>query len=175
MPEYNEQDLEQAALPEARSFSVFYTDYPDATADIYLVKDTLPCRGLASHRRALAAVCRALSAPDSDGWAWHFDLDSAQGRPVSAEAPFIRLPGDAPNLRKAVLDPPHGSHYDEAAFGALCDALFPKGRSRLEVFEWSTDWSDYFDDGHEWWGSMCYTVYDRSLDRYAVLLASETD
>lgn len=162
--------------PEAKPFQILYADFPDAAADIYIVKDVQPCRGLASHRRALAAACRALSAPDEDGFVWRFDAERAQGRPVSSDAPFLCLPRDGGcNLRKAVLDPPHGSHYDTSDFDALCAALFPKGRARLEVFEWSTDWSDWFDDGHEWWGAMCCTVYDRSMDRYAVLLASATD
>ncbi|MBP5293222.1 MAG: hypothetical protein J6023_03735 [Clostridia bacterium] len=54
-------------------------------------------------------------------------------------------------------------------------ALFPKGTSGLEVYEWTTDWSDYFDDGHEWWGAVCYTVYDKLLERFVVIMASATD
>lgn len=172
-PEIEEHPAD-TPLPEAKPFSILYADYPDAEADIYLVKDDQPCRGLASHRRALAAVCRALKA-DGDG-EWSFDVERARGWPVSADAPFVLLPPDGGiNLRKAILDPPHGNLYDDAGFDALCAVLFPHGRSRLEVFEWTTDWSDYFDDGHEWWGALCCTVYDRNTDRYAVILASATD
>ena len=168
--------LDAPPLPAAEPFSVLFEDYPEADADIYIVKDAEPCRGLASHRRALAAACKALNRRERGGGAWRFDLDAARGWPVSADAPFLPPSADgAATLRKAVLDPPHGSHYGDADFEALCATLFPRGRGRLEVFEWSTDWSDYFDDGHEWWGAMCCTVYDRSMDRYAVLLASETD
>lgn len=169
-------EAEPEALPEAKPFSILYADFPDAEADIYLVKDDRPCRGLASHRRALAAACRALSVPDSDGAAWKFDVDRAQGRPVSADTPFVSEAKDGGLcFRRAILEPPHGNLYDEAGFDALCAVLFPQGRSRLEVFAWSTDWSDYFDEGHEWWGALCLTVYDRTLDRYAVILASATD
>ncbi|MBR1842280.1 MAG: hypothetical protein IJ788_03280, partial [Oscillospiraceae bacterium] len=49
------------------------------------------------------------------------------------------------------------------------------GTDGLEVFEWTTDWSDYFDEGHEWWGALCFTVYDKTLDRFAVIMASATD
>ena len=73
------------------------------------------------------------------------------------------------------MEPPQGFDATPEDFERVNAALFPKGRARLEVFEWSTDWSDWFDDGHEWWGAMCCTVYDRSMDRYAVLLASATD
>lgn len=54
-------------------------------------------------------------------------------------------------------------------------ALFPNGTDQLEVYEWTTDWSDYFDEGHEWWGTLCLTVYDKSLDRFVVIMASATD
>ena len=43
------------------------------------------------------------------------------------------------------------------------------------MYEWTTDWSDYFDEGREWWGTLCLTVYDKTLGRFAVILASATD
>ena len=45
----------------------------------------------------------------------------------------------------------------------------------LEIYEWTTDWSDYFDAGHEWYGACCWSVYDRSMNRYVVMLVSATD
>ena len=174
-PEKPKPEATAPPLPTARPFSPLYTDFPDAEADIYFVRDDEPCRGLASHRRALAAACRLLALSSIGNEAWRFDPDAARGRPVSADAPFLPAPEGTVSLRKAILDPPHGNSYGDADFDRLCAALFPSGRSRLEVFAWSTDFSDYFDEGHEWWGAMCYTVYDRAMDRYAVLLASATD
>jgi len=55
------------------------------------------------------------------------------------------------------------------------EALFPKGKEGLEVYEWTTDWTEYFDEGHEWWGTLCLTVYDKLLDRMVVIMASATD
>ena len=60
-------------------------------------------------------------------------------------------------------------------FDRVNAALFPNGTNELEVYEWTTDWSDYFDEGHEWWGALCFTVYDKTLDRFAVIMASATD
>ncbi len=65
--------------------------------------------------------------------------------------------------------------YTDADFDRLNAALFPKGTDGLEVYRWTTDWSNYFDDGHEWWGTLCLTVYDKRMGRYAVILASATD
>ena len=60
-------------------------------------------------------------------------------------------------------------------FERVNSVLFPKGADALEVYEWTTDWSNYFDAGHEWWGAACWSAYDRHLDRFAVLFASATD
>ena len=88
----------------------------------------------------------------------------------------------------AFLEPPHGTgtfvddrgeevrrRYTPDDFHAVNRALFPSGTKRLVALEWTTDWSEYFDDGHEWWGAACWTVYDPGLDRFAVIMASATD
>ena len=75
----------------------------------------------------------------------------------------------------AFLEPPHGSGYTPEDFRKVNAALFPAGTDGLEVCEWTTDWSDYFDAGHEWFGAACWSVWDRRMDRYAVLLVSATD
>jgi hypothetical protein len=43
-----------------------------------------------------------------------------------------------------------------------------------EIWSWSTDWSHYFDDGHEWWGAACWTVATSRRD-IVTILASDTD
>jgi len=75
----------------------------------------------------------------------------------------------------AFLEPPYSTGHTPEDFRRLNEALFPEGPDSLEVYEWTTDWSGYFDDGHEWWGTACWTIYDTRLDRYAVILASATD
>ena len=67
------------------------------------------------------------------------------------------------------------SGYGPDDFRKVNEALFPNGPDALEAMQWNTDWSNYFDDGREWWGTACWSVYDRSLDRYVVILASDTD
>ncbi len=32
-----------------------------------------------------------------------------------------------------------------------------------------------FDDGHEWWGTACWSVYDKCMNRYTVIMAGATD
>ena len=75
----------------------------------------------------------------------------------------------------AFLEPPHGSGYAPDDLRKINSMLFPDGPDGLEIYEWTTDWSDYFDDGHEWWGAACWSIYDAHRERYTVMLASATD
>ena len=75
----------------------------------------------------------------------------------------------------AFWETPHTSGYGPDDFRKVNSVLFPEGTDELEVFEWTTDWSDYFDDGHEWWGTACWSVYDKCMNRYAVIMAAATD
>ncbi len=75
----------------------------------------------------------------------------------------------------AFLEPPHTSGYGPDDFRRVNACLFPKGTDELEIYEWTTDWSNYFDDGHEWWGTACWSVYDKRMNRYAVIMAEATD
>ena len=128
---------------------------------------------------------------------WRYDVDKAKATPIDA-ASFLHAPeilrvdrngcafydcernsypdneGRIPYWY-AFLKPPHGTRYKPDDFRKVNAALFPEGTDALEACEWTTDWSDYFDDGHEWWGAACWRVYDARLNRYAVLFASATD
>ena len=75
----------------------------------------------------------------------------------------------------ALMEPVQGRRNKPEDFKKVNEALFPNGIHALDIFEWTTDWSDYFDAGHEWYGSCCWSIYDREMDRYAVLLVSATD
>ena len=55
----------------------------------------------------------------------------------------------------AFLEPPQWFDATPEDFARANDALFPEGADALEVYEWTTDWSNYFDAGHEWWGTAC--------------------
>ena len=85
------------------------------------------------------------------------------------------LAGDRIPYWYAFWQTPHPSGYGPDDFCRVNAALFPGGPATLEVYEWTTDWSNYFDDGREWWGTACWSVYDKHLDRFAVLFASTTD
>lgn len=150
--------------------------YPDCEVDYCIVKDVLPYSGFESHKRALGSAVRKLFASDGDLQDCRYDLSRATGEKIETDEFFSQEEWEGErSYRSAFLDPPCGNGYTEADFEKINAALFPNGTGDTEIFKWSTDWSDYFDDGHEWWGALCVTVYDKSLDRFAVILASATD
>ena len=173
-------------VPEAKDRSAIITDdpffavledYPDSAVDFCLVKSGSTDAAHNAHRNALACACRDLfSEENGEDDAWTYDLGRARARRIGVDALFAPSNANgALNFCRAFLSPPWGSAYTDADFARVIEALFPNGTDGLEAYEWTTDWSDYFDDGHEWWGALCLTVYDKSLDRFAVILASATD
>ena len=75
----------------------------------------------------------------------------------------------------AVLEPVYGRRNKPEDFKKVNEVLFPKGTDALDICEWTTDWSDYFDAGHEWYGACCWSIYDKTMNRYVVMLVSATD
>lgn len=131
-----------------------------------------------------------------DFFPWSFDFGKAQARRIDPEE-FLFVPtivrkikgGSVIYDRKdpdvdageqipywyAFLEPPQWFDATPDDFRRVNEALFPEGADELEVYEWTTDWSNYFDAGHEWWGTACWSVYDKRLNRYVVMFASATD
>lgn len=156
--------------------------YPDAVCEYCIVNpenryaithNVFPYRGVDSHRFALGcAACELFE----DGREWSYDIKGARHRKLSNKALFAPANSDGwLNYRKAFLCPPHGNTYTDNDFERVNAVLFPGGEEELEVYRWTTDWSEYFDEGHEWWGALCLTVYDKTLDRFVVIVASATD
>lgn len=50
-----------------------------------------------------------------------------------------------------------------------------KRTSHLRIHHWSTEWSSYFEPGHEWWGAFYWTVKDSKNGWVTVIGASATD
>ena len=150
-------------------------EYPDRAVEYCLVKNEHIARGRNAHWYALVWASRVLFF-DGEKQLWKYDCGSAEGKQIAADALFAAANEKrGTNYRGAFLYPPHGGWLKDRDFDRVNAALFPNGTDGLEVYEWTTDWSDFFDDGHEWWGALCFTVYDRTLDRFAVIMASATD
>ena len=150
-------------------------EYPDSVVDFCLVKNE-DSRGYNAHWYALLWAVRRLFFDEDVEPEWRFDVAEAEGKKIGTEALFAPVDRHGGmNYRKAFLEPPHTNGYTDADFDRINSSLFPNGTEELEVYEWTTDWTDYFDEGREWWGTLCLTVYDKTLDRFAVIMASATD
>lgn len=150
-------------------------EYPDSVVDYCLVNAAPGCRSRNEHWMALVWASVKLFLEDDGEVIWHYDAAKAEARRISPEELFAPVTEDKMNYRKAFLRPPFPNGYTDADFDRVNAALFPNGTDSLEIFEWTTGWSEYFDEGHEWWGTLCLTVLDRTLDRIVVILASATD
>ena len=127
---------------------------------------------------------------------WNLDIGKAQGHQIDP-ATFFHVPEilrtdrvgrrfydcELPDPLKgeqipywyAFWETPHRTGYGPDEFREVNSVLFSEGTDDLEIYEWTTDWSNYFDDGHEWWGTACWSIYDKRVNRYVVILAEATD
>ncbi len=169
----------KASKQDGQAEDPFYrllAEYPDLAVDYCIVKQDGRYLGYESHRTALKTAWRTRFAAEEDGEPWQGNPNLAAGKRITVDELFSPDYRDGElNYRKAFLYPPHRNSYSGRDFVRVNAALFPEGTDRLEVYAWTTGWSDYFDDGHEWWGALCLTVYDDSLGRFAVIMASATD
>lgn len=166
---------EAGCIIEDDPFYDLISKYPDSVIDFCLVKNDHAESGYNAHLRALLhAACKLFV--DGGEAIWRFDAGRTEGKKMETGELFAEAEENGGlNFRKAFLFPPHTNGYTDADFDMICASLFPNGTDGLEVYEWTTDWSEYFDEGHEWWGALCLTVCDASLDRFAVIFASATD
>lgn len=163
------QENRLTAKQDSDPFYRLIAEYTDLAVDYFIVKDEHYC-GYKSHKAALKTAFGKLRE------SWSGDPDKAVCKSITTGAKFLeKWESGKLNYRKAFLCPPHQNGYTDSDFDRVNTALFPNGTEKLEVYEWTTDWSEYFDEGHEWWGTLCLTVYDKTLNRFAVIMASATD
>ena len=170
--------------------------YDRCVIDYCLIEDDTPHKGKRSHKDAvLFAMLRMIERYDEQ-FAWNMDIDKAQAHQIDP-AQLLQVPeilrtdrtgrrfydcglpdplkGEQIPYWYAFWETPHISGYGPDEFRKVNSVLLPEGTDELEVYEWTTDWSDYFEDGREWWGTACWSVYDKRMNRYAVILAESTD
>lgn len=77
---------------------------------------------------------------------------------------------------QAFSEPPYNVPYSKEDFRKINHSLFPvQFRSDLEIYSWNDDFSNYFDDGKEWWGTALWSAYDKYMNRFVIIGASLTD
>ena len=155
----------------------FYTvlkEY-ETCLDFFLIKSEEPYKGVESHKKALLFAMERLNEEFYDE-PLKYNIALAKETKTDPKE-FLLETVDKTNFSYsyAFLNPPYGIIGFESDFKKINSMLFPSGTDALTVFEWSDDWSEYFEAGREWWGAACWSVYDAKLDRFTVILASATD
>jgi hypothetical protein len=76
----------------------------------------------------------------------------------------------------AFSDQPYPTTYSKEDFYRINDLLFPiQFRNELEIYIWNDEFSNYFDDGKDWWGTALWSVYDKQMNRFVIIGASLSD
>ncbi len=130
----------------------------------FVLLEGVPGQHLAAHAAAAVFGLEVLA----DRWyalgtTWRLTLlpERAQGQPISGDA-FFGPPsgaGLARGFESAFKDPPYRLRHPrpDALFEGVVNELGLRD-PRLEFVTWSTDWSNYFDPGLEWWGAHLWTI-----------------
>jgi hypothetical protein len=102
--------------------------------------------------------------------------DDAEPKPIGDGA--WSIPG-VDGYKTAYFQPPYGlrGEADEKVqlFADINSYLLGNAPERAEIFSWSTNWSNYFDAGLEWWGAFFWTIRPAGSRQLVVIGASSTD
>lgn len=158
--------------------------------------DEIGARGLA-RRAEFIALHPAYAAQPA--WTLVYDLGSAQSTPwctqglakVLCQQPGERIAIDRASvasgaewLFQAFDNPPYPADCPPGLFGEFCRVVGLSTEPGVKVFDWVGDmdaepqrstWSNYFDDGKEWWGIWCLSIWNPAQRTLAALAASTTD
>ena len=86
---------------------------------------------------------------------------------------------NADGYKPAFFHPPYGLRGSAAEkaelFAGINKYVLGANPERAEIFSWSTDWSNYFEAGQEWWGAFYWTIRSAESQKMVVVGASSTD
>jgi hypothetical protein len=118
------------------------------------------------------AKSKGAQVPFSTFWG----TEDVEAKPIGKGACSIPT---VDGYKSAFFHPPHGlggsAIETQELFAGINRFIFGSDPSRAEIFSWSTDWSNYFDAGHEWWGAFFWTIRVSAPSRFVVIGASTTD
>ena len=175
---YLEKLLENDKLIELTSdpFYKEYEKYPECVLDYSIIKNNSSYKGIETHKEAVILSMekwkKVLKA--------EYDLDIIYNKEkmkafkIDSKS-FFKEDLNDNSYYYFFKETPHGTSYNINDFNKINNMLFPYGKDNLQIYEWSTDWSNYFDEGLEWWGARCVSIYDNNLNRFIVIGASATD
>ncbi|MDR3056014.1 MAG: hypothetical protein LBU53_11565 [Zoogloeaceae bacterium] len=116
-------------------------------------------------------------------WAESTKIEDAKAHRLTPKEIETLVAKDS-ELERAFRHPPSDTKLNAKDFADWLNTLRMIPREGVEVLNWvgvwyknpdSSNWSDYFDDGKEWWGIWCLTIYNPKQRTLSALAASATD
>lgn len=116
----------------------------------------------------------------------HWDETNLTGEPINFSTFWgtddVESTQIVDGYKTAFFHPPYGlfclkdSPAEQAElFVSINKYVLGDEPKRAEFFSWSTNWSNYFTAGHEWWGAFYWTIRPADSHRMVVVAASSTD
>ena len=182
-------------LVEDKIYEILTKTYDELLLDYVLLSFDEEYQGVESHRKAIIKAidvfntrvrvgnnlkhphfyvaeekmhCKEYSVED-------FFCDSNSSWNISGNTK-VRTTPDHMTYWWAFIEPPYGVPYSKEDFHKINNILFPvQFRNELDILSWNDDFSNYFDEGKEWWGTAMWSVYDKWMKRFVIIGASLTD
>lgn len=168
--------------------------YPKLLLDYVLLEPDEPYQEASSHQNAVAAAISVFNSRVRVGNSlahprFFVEHDKMRCITLSIKDLFYEgsdaqvtasetTPWTAParSYYTAFSQPPYPIPYTKEDFRKINHLLFPVAyRNDLAIYRWNDDFSNYFDDGKEWWGTMLLSIYDKWMGRFVIIGASLTD
>lgn len=155
--------------------------------DYVILQNDKLYRGIEQHKRAAINGMQIIAKRYKDKYQYIIQIDESKmlGVPCSTND-FFEDGIEAP-YQHSFLDPPYGNVLNKEDFFNVNNILFSDIKN-IEIYDWCSgidwnppdaywqyEWSNYFQDGLEWWGIIFYTVYDEVTDMFIIIAASTTD
>lgn len=167
--------------------------YERIALDYVIMSIDTDYEGVATHKKAIAQAFQILNSRYIDSFETDYielEEEKMKALPSNMEE-LLQLPDDAyydNRLKKnraiskpepmpywfAFLEPPHGNSYLKKDFIEFNELLFPN-KNNCEVYRWNDEFSNYFDEGKEWWGTGLWSIYDCITGIIVIIGASLTD
>lgn len=175
-----------------KAYKLLNEDYKRVCLDYVILHNNEEYDGLQTHKKAVFDAIAILNKrfSNDDSILFFIDNENMLVQKISIDE-FLELPPDNYNVKKsksdrsfsikppipywfAFLEPPSTTPYTTDDFVKFNNILFPN-KEDLEVYRWNDDFSNYFDEGKEWWGTGLWSVYDKSDDLLIIIGASLSD
>lgn len=178
-------------ISEHRIYELLRGKYSRIGCDYIILSSDEEYRGMETHKKAVISAFEML---DSRFSSYGLKIEAEADKMAAVRSSLdelLELPSDdyfaerkktdrkytvpkpIPYLY-AFLEPPCGTPYMKSDFIEFNDVLIPD-KENVEVFRWNDGFSNYFDDGKEWWGTGLWSICSLKTGVFIVIGASLTD